>query len=66
MEAAAVNVTELPVQIVFVPDMEMPGATGEETVMVNVFDVAGLFETEPSLEVITQYTVEPVVNELVV
>jgi hypothetical protein len=36
------------------PDIVIPGETGAVTVTAIVFEVAGLFETVPSLDVIIQ------------
>ena len=63
----AVNVTLVPEQIV-VAVAEMLMLTGRFgfTVMVMVFEVAGLPVAQVALEVITQVTVLPFANELLV
>ena len=63
----AVNVTLVPEQIV-VAVAEILMLTGRFgfTVMVIVFDVAGLPVAQVALEVITQVTVLPFANELLV
>ena len=45
---------DTPEQIVLSPDIVILGATGVVTVTVIVLEVAGLFVTEPSLDVIMQ------------
>jgi hypothetical protein len=60
---AAVNVTEEPAQTVFDgQDILRPAVTFGLTVIVIVFDVAGLFDTQASLDVNMQLTASPLVK----
>ena len=67
MVGVAVNVTLVPAQIV-VAEAAMLTLTGRFgfTVVLMVFDVAGLPLTQVSLEVRTTYTASPVVRVVVV
>ena len=67
MVGVAVNVTEVPEQmVVAVAEMLTDGVTEELTVIAMVFDVAIVVLTQVELLVSTQLTICPLVNEVVV
>ena len=59
----AVNVVELPVQIVVVPEIVVGAEDKELTVMVIEFEVAGLPTTQVALDVNTQVITLPLVKD---
>ena len=67
MVGVAVNVTDVPEQIVVAVDVILtPAGEGLFTVIVIPLDVAGFPSTPPRFEVITHVTVCPEVNVVVV
>ena len=67
MVGVAVNVTEVPRQMVVVEVAILtPAVTVGVTTMVIAFDVAGLLVTQLALEVITQVTVFPLARVVLV
>ena len=67
MVGVAVNVAELPAQIVVLGVLMLTdGVTVGLMVMVMAFEVAGLPVTPPRFEVMTQVTTEPVASVVLV
>lgn len=63
----AVKVTFAPAQIVVaLADIETVGVTVDVTVMVMVFEVTVAGDAQDAVDVISQVTVAPLVNEVVV